>query len=48
MASFDIWQRVFSISLLSNAASNQTGTVAELETVLANNIRQAFAVWEPP
>jgi hypothetical protein len=47
MASFDIWQQVFSISLLSNAASNQTGTVAELETVLTNKIRQAFADWEP-
>jgi hypothetical protein len=47
MANFDIWPQVFSISLLSNAASNQTGTVAELETVLANKIRQAFTVWEP-
>ena len=47
MAKFDIWQQVFSISLLSNAASNQIGTVAELETVLANKIRQAFAAWEP-
>jgi len=47
VASFDIWQKVFSISLLSNAASNQTGTVAELQTVLTSKIRQAFAVWEP-
>lgn len=47
MASFDIWQQVFSISLLSNAAGNQTGNVAELETVLANKIRQAFTMWEP-
>jgi hypothetical protein len=47
MASFDIWQQVFSISLLSNAASNQTGTVAELESALADKIRQAFSVWEP-
>src|SRR5262249_34925660 len=47
MAGFDTWQQVFSISMLSNAASSQNGTVAELGAGVANKILQAFSAWEP-
>ncbi len=43
MGTYSLQQQVFAISLLANAASNQTGNVVPLETMIARAVQSFFA-----